>query len=377
MNESSKKTSAFGLSGEKIARLLSIGRENESPAIVHENEDAADLQIEGYEIVEKIAEAGQGLVWRALQQSTGRHVAIKVPRLGSVTSERARIRFEREIELAARLKHPNIARIYDSGVDRGQYYYVMDFIEGSNLDDYVRKHDLTYRQILELVRTICGAVQHAHQNRVIHRDLKPSNIIITADGRPYVVDFGLAKAIFEDEQGPTLSMDGETVGTPAYMSPEQAAGRVDEVDTRTDIYSLGVILFNLLTGESPHDLSGSRQQVLCRIADGQVKRPRTICRSIDKDLETLLLKALDRDPDRRYPTASALAEDIENYLDDLPLIARSPSATYWLKKFIRRNAALSSAVLIAIITLVVGLIATTSMYFQADHARETSGSYSA
>ena len=155
MDKSSKKTSAFGLSGEKIARLLSIGREDESPAIVHENEDAADLQIEGYEIVEKIAEAGQGLVWRALQQSTGRDVAIKVPRLGSVTSERARIRFEREIELAARLKHPNIARIYDSGVDRGQYYYIMDFVEGSNLDDYVRKHNLTHRQILELMRMIC------------------------------------------------------------------------------------------------------------------------------------------------------------------------------------------------------------------------------
>jgi serine/threonine protein kinase/tetratricopeptide (TPR) repeat protein len=369
MDKSSKKTSAFGLSAEKIARLLSIGREDDLSGRVREDEFVADLRIEGYEIVEKIAEAGQGQVWRAIQLSTDRDVAIKVPRLGSVTSERARIRFEREIELAARLKHPNIARIYDSGVDQGQYYYVMDFVDGLNLDEYVRQNKLTHRQILEVVRTICQAVQHAHQNRVIHRDLKPSNIIITEDGHPYVVDFGLAKAILEDEQAPAISVDGETVGTPAYMSPEQAAGRVDEVDTRTDIYSLGVILYNLLTGESPHDLSGSRQQVLHRIADGQIKRPRTICRSIDRDLETLLLKTLDHDQDRRYATVSALADDIVNYLDGTPLMAGPPSTTYRLRKFVRRNAALSSAVLIAIITLVVGLIATTSMYVQADHAR--------
>ena len=369
MDKSSKKTSAFGLSGEKIAHLLSIGREDDLSGVVREDRYSAELRIEGYEIIEKIAEAGQGQVWRAIQLSTGRQVAIKAPRVRSLNSEEGMLRFEREIELIARLEHPHIARIYDSGVDQGQYYYVMDFISGLNLDEYVRQNKLTHRQILELVRTICLAVQHAHQNRVIHRDLKPSNIIITGDGHPYIVDFGLAKAILEDEQGPTISMDGETVGTPAYMSPEQAAGRVDEVDTRTDIYSLGAILFNLLTGESPHDLSGSRQQVLRRIEDGQAKRPRTVCRSIGRDLETLLLKTLDRDPNRRYSTASSLADDIENYLDDAPLMAGPPSTTYRLKKFIRRNAALSSAVLAAVVTLIVGLIITTAMYIQADRAR--------
>jgi serine/threonine protein kinase/Tfp pilus assembly protein PilF len=369
MDKSSKKTSAFGLSGEKIAHLLSIGREEDLSGVVHKDRYSAELRIDGYEIIEKIAEAGQGQVWRAIQLSTGRQVAIKVPRVKSVNSEEAMLRFEREIELVARLKHPNIARIYDSGVDQGQYYYVMDFVSGLNLDEYVRQNKLTHRQVLELVRTICLAVQHAHQNRVIHRDLKPSNIIITGDGHPYIVDFGLAKAILEDEQGHTISMDGETVGTPAYMSPEQAAGRIDEVDTQTDIYSLGVILFNLLTGESPHDLSGSRQQVLRHIADGQVKRPRTVCRSIDRDLEALLLKALDRDPNRRYSTASSLADDIKNYLDDTPLMAGPPSTTYRLMKFVRRNVALSSAVLAAVVILIVGLIITTTIYIQADRAR--------
>jgi serine/threonine protein kinase/Tfp pilus assembly protein PilF len=369
MDKSSKKTSAFGLSGEKIARLLSIGHEDDLSGVERKDEYVADFRIEGYEIIEKIAEAGQGQVWRAIQLSTGRQVAVKAPKVRSVNSEETILRFEREIELVARLKHPNIAHIYDSGVDQGQYYYVMDFVNGLNLDEYVRQNKLTHRQTLELVRTICQAVQHAHQNRVIHRDLKPSNIIISGDGHPYIVDFGLAKTILEDEQGPTISMDGETLGTPAYMSPEQAVGRVEEVDTRTDIYSLGVILFNLLTGKFPHDLTGSRQQVLSRIADGQVKRPRTICRSIDRDLETLLLKALDHDPDRRYSTASGLADDIENYLNGAPLMAGPPSTTYRLKKFIRRNTALSSAVLAAILILIAGLITTIVMYIQADQAR--------
>ena len=184
MDKSSKKTSAFGLSGEKIARLLSVGREDDLSGVVREDRYSAELRIEGYEIIEKIAEAGQGQVWRAIQLSTGRQVAIKSPRVRSLNSEGIMLRFEREIELIARLEHPHIARIYDSGVDQGQYYYVMDFISGLSLDEYVRQNKLTHRQILELVRTICQAVQHAHQNRVIHRDLKPSNIIITGDDIP-------------------------------------------------------------------------------------------------------------------------------------------------------------------------------------------------
>ncbi|MCP4451840.1 MAG: serine/threonine protein kinase, partial [Planctomycetes bacterium] len=218
---------------------------------------------------------------------------------------------------------PNIVSIYDSGANRGQYYYVMDFVEGSNLDAYVRQHNLTHRQILELMQTICQAVQHAHQKGVIHRDLKPSNIIVTLDGRPFIVDFGLAKSFLEDDQNLVLSLDGETVGTPAYMSPEQAAGHTDKVDTRTDVYSLGVALFSLLTGSNPHDLSGTRLEVIHRIAEQEVMRPRTLDHNIDKDIEALLLKALDRDPDRRYSSAAGLAEDIDNYLKGEPLNARS------------------------------------------------------
>jgi serine/threonine protein kinase/Tfp pilus assembly protein PilF len=374
MSKSSDKKSAFGLSGEQIERLLSIGY-GKSPDVAEplSSSNASDRerthskvegseptpQIDGYEVIEKVAEAGQGQVWRALQHSTGRVVAIKVPRLGKVTSERARVRFEREIELAARLKHPNIARIYDSGVDRGQYYYVMDFVEGLNLNEYVRQHGLTHRQILELMRTICQAVQHAHQNGIIHRDLKPSNIIVTDSGRPFIIDFGLAKGFSEDDRNLVVSVDGETLGTPAYMSPEQAAGHTDKVDTRTDVYSLGVTLFTLLTGSNPHDLSGTRLEVMHRIAEKEVMRPRILNRKIDKDIEALLLKSLERDPDRRYSSAAGLADDIDNYLKGEPLIAGSQSNMYRLTKFLKRNKLLVTSVAVVLVMLVTGIMVST------------------
>ncbi len=384
MSKSSDKESVFGLSGKQIERLLSVGysgnpdvEDPSSSTDTFEDRDAGSevagsepsFRIDGYEIIEKIAEAGQGQVWRALQRSTGRDVAIKVPRLGSVTSERARIRFEREIELAARLKHPNMARIYDSGVDRGQYYYVMDFVKGLNLDDYVRQHSLTHRQILELMRIICRAVQHAHQNGIIHRDLKPSNIIVTDDGHPFIVDFGLAKGFLEDDQNLAVSIDGETVGTPAYMSPEQAAGHTDEVDTRTDVYSLGVTLFTLLTDSNPHDLSGSRLEVIHRIADEEVTRPRSLNPQMDKDIEALLLKVLDRDPDGRYSSAAGLTEDLDNYLKGKPLIAGSQSGVYRLKKFVKRNKLLATSIAAVLVVLVAGVLVSTILAIGQARAR--------
>lgn len=387
MSESADKKSAFGLSGEQIERLLSVGygeerdieeapssvaASDQEPALNAVEASESFLQIDGYEVIEKVAEAGQGQVWRALQQSTDRQVAIKVPRVGSVTSERARVRFEREVELAARLKHPNIARIYDSGVNRGQYYFVMDFIEGLKLDEYVRQHHLTHRQILELMRTICQAVQHAHQKGIIHRDLKPSNIIITDDGRPFIIDFGLAKGLGDDDQNLVLSMDGEAVGTPAYMSPEQAAGHTDIVDTRTDVYSLGVTLFALLTDSNPHDLSGTRLEVMHRIAEQDVIRPRTLNRNIDKDIEALLLKALDKDPDRRYSSAAGLTEDIDNYLKGEPLMAGSQSTVHRLTKFVKRNWLVVTSMAAVLIVLFAGVVVSAVLAVGQARARAES-----
>jgi len=195
-----KKKSTYGLKPEQLSRLLSIGSKGSKSEDAKSTEktkqaDApssklqAQPQIEGYEILGKLGEAGQGQIWRALQLSTNRQVALKVPRAGLISSDKALARFEREVELAAALKHPNIAQIHDSGIHQGIYYYAMDLIEGMQLDEYVKQHDLNFRQILELMKTIDQAVQHAHQNGVIHRDLKPSNIVVTEDGQPYIVDF--------------------------------------------------------------------------------------------------------------------------------------------------------------------------------------------
>jgi len=309
--------------------------------------DAADLgtggqtgavpEVEGYRILGPLGQGGMGTVWRAVQQSTRREVALKILGWGVLGSQKNRRRFEREVELASRLEHPHIARVYDSGLYEGLYYYAMELIEGLPLDEFAEKHGLDQRQTLELVRKVCRAVQYAHQRGVIHRDLKPSNILVTEDGQPHVLDFGLAKGNLEGEATLTISVGGDVLGTPAYMSPEQAAGKVDRVDTRSDVYSLGVILYRLLTGEPPHDLTGDRREVLRRIAEEEPRRPREVAKDLDRELEALLLKALAHDPDGRYASAGDLADDIDRYLAGEPLSAKAPTMGYFLYKRLRKH----------------------------------------
>ncbi len=291
--------------------------------------------IEGYRILAKIGQGGMGTVWRAVQLSTRREVALKLLAIAPGSGKK-KARFEREVELAAMLEHPNLARVYDSGAEQGWYYYAMELIEGMHLDTFVNTNRYNKRQIIELMSTICRAIQVAHQRGVIHRDLKPSNILVTSDGQPHVVDFGLAKTLMESDSEVPISIDGDVAGTPAYMSPEQAAGRVSQVDTRSDVYSLGVILYQLLTGSTPHDTSGTSYQVLKRIIEQEPRTPRSVSRMVDRELEALLMKALAREPERRYPSAGELASDLENYLRGDPLTAKQPTFAYFLLKRARK-----------------------------------------
>lgn len=271
--------------------------------------------VDGYAVTGRLGEGGMGVVWRAEQLSTGRMVALKLMSVASFGSERARLRFEREVRLTTRLEHQQIARVYESGLHRGAYYYAMELVEGTPLDRYVGERNLNERAILELMRSVCAPVGHAHRLGIVHRDLKPNNILVDAAGVPHVLDFGLAKAI-QDAQtsGPAVTMDGDFAGTPAFMAPEQAAGSLDSCDTTTDVYALGVVLFHLLTGVFPHDLGGSRLEVLRRRSETQPRRLLDVRPDADRKLDGLLTRALSQQPENRYATAGELGEAIDCYL---------------------------------------------------------------
>ena len=295
--------------------------------------DPSDFpEVAGYHVSGFIGSGGMSSVWRAMPVSTGRHVALKL--MGGVLfgSKAARARFEREVELIARLNHPNIAQIYDSGVSRGVYYYAMELIEGRHLDQYVRDHGLSLRQTLQLLRKLCLALEHAHQRGVIHRDLKPTNIVVSDDGEPHLLDFGLARDAEPEGRGLSVSRAGDVAGTVVYMAPEQAAGQTDRIATATDVYSLGVIGFVLLSGQYPRDVSGSDFDIQRRIIDEQPRRPRQVNPKLDRDLEAMLLKAMAHEPDRRYPSAGLLGEDIRRYLHGDTISARSLTTGYFLRK---------------------------------------------
>lgn len=324
----------------------------------------------GYVIIREIHRGGQGVVYQALHKGTKRKVAIKVMREGAIAGARERTRFEREVEILAQLDHPNIVAVHDSGTVEGNFFYVMDYISGATLDVWVSQSNLSLGQILELFARICDAVNAAHLKGVIHRDLKPANIRVDANGQPHVVDFGLAKVatgeISDDDR--LMTMTGQFIGSLPWASPEQAQGIPGMIDVRTDVYSLGVMLYQMLTGRFPYQVVGAMRDVLDNILRSEPARPSTVRRQINDEVETIILKCLSKERDRRYQNAGDVARDILHYLRGEPIEAKRDSGWYVLRKTARRYRGVSAVVLLFLVTLVTFSVVISALYAQRTRA---------
>ena len=286
-----------------------------------------------YELLELLGRGGMGRVYRARHLRLERVVALKMLVGGGLASEAELHRFRAETEAAARLDHPNIVPIYEVGEHDGCPYFTMKYVEGGNLADNLEKFRGNGRRVAEVLSVLARAVHHGHQRGILHRDLKPANVILDAGGRPHVADFGVARHL-EKEAEHTRS--GIVVGTPGYMSPEQAAGRSRNLTTATDVYGLGAILYELLTGQPPFT-ADTPTQVLRRVLETEPTPPHQLAPGIDRDLETLCLKCLEKDPARRYGSAEELAEELERYLRGEPILARPMGRAARVWRWCRRH----------------------------------------
>lgn len=373
-----------------------------SPASIHQASGPIPQQIGSYRIIRKIGEGGMGSVYEAEQENPRRRVALKVIKHGFASAQALR-RFELEAQLLGRLQHAGIAQVYEAGTaDTGlgpQPFFAMEFIDGAALLEYADRQQLGTRQRLELMARICDAVQHAHLKGIIHRDLKPGNILVTDDvttgltasgerytqsrransfnvlsmgAQPKILDFGIARATDSDIQATTMQTNvGQIIGTLPYMSPEQVAADPQALDTRSDVYALGIIAFELLTGRLPYEIQNKMIHEAVRTIREEEPPPlSTINRVYRGDVETIVAKALEKEKTRRYQSAAELADDIRRYLRDEPIVARPPSTIYQIKKFAARNRALVGGVVAVFVVLVAGTVISTREYFKAAAARD-------
>ena len=307
-----------------------------------------------YRLVRLIGRGGMGAVYEAEQDRPRRSVALKVIKPGLAGPAMVR-RFEQESQALGRLHHPGIAQIYEAGTaDAGagpQPYFAMELVRGAALLQYADSHGLTTRQRLELLARICDAVDHAHQRGIIHRDLKPANIIVDDSGQPKILDFGVARVTDSDVQSTRHTEVGQLVGTLAYMSPEQVLADPLELDTRSDVYSLGVILYELLGRRLPYTTT-HLHEIARAIRDEDPVPLSAIDRAYRGDIEIIVAKALEKDKGRRYGSVAALADDIRRHLRDDPIVARPAGTVYQLQKFAKRHKALVGGTMAVIVVFV-------------------------
>jgi len=298
-----------------------------------------------YELLEEIGRGGQGIVYLARQKSLNRTVALKVISPGQWASRAHLKRFRREAQTAASLDHPNIVSIYEVGEHDGSCYFSMKFVEGGQLDEVVRRTPISIRQAVEMIAKLSRTVHYAHQHGILHRDIKPGNILLDTNGEPHLTDFGLARLVEADSN---VTGTREAMGTPSYMAPEQALGHNDEITSATDVYGLGAVLYQLLTGHPPFAADTTYETIRLSL-EMEPREPRLLNPKLDRELSTICLKCLEKDPKRRYPSALALAEDLEHWLKHEPIQAKRSGFVAHARKWLQRNPAIAA--------LVVSLIA--------------------
>src|SRR5437763_5595033 len=334
---------ALGILPDAVAEVDSsagsldeLSRDNTKPTSgVKEAVRAATMlgELDDYELLEEIGRGGQGVVFRARQKSLNRTVALKVSSLGQWASKAHLKRFRREAEAAASLDHPGIVPIYEVGEREGACYFSMKFVEGGQLDEVVKRAPMSIRQAAELIAKVARTVHYAHEHGILHRDIKPGNILLDAKGEPLLTDFGLVRLV---EAESTITRTREALGTPSYMAPEQAAGEQRKLSNATDVYGLGAVLYQLLTDHPPF-AGGTTYETIKLLLDTEPRQPRLLNPKIDRDLSTICLKCLEKDPQRRYPSALALAEDLERWLKHAPIRARRTGVFTHARKWVRRN----------------------------------------
>lgn len=371
----------------------------ERPLIETCLDEVAEIEpgrIDGYEILREIGRGGSGRVFEARQASPRRRVALKILK-GTALGPRVQQRFQQEIEILGLLEHPGICRIYDAGKSElfsrdGDFlgerlFFAMELVEGQPITTYARQHALGLRARIELLLGVAEAVAQAHESGVLHRDLKPANILVaeevtaspeTTTGNPRnrtrtkVLDFGIGRLLDENSLDQSrLTLEGAVFGTPAYMSPEQFLGERGRVDTRSDVWALGVLGYELLAGSHPFMVEGASPLRIQALITGQDPKPLRRCvKGLDRDAETLIEKAMEKDPERRYPTARGFAEDLRRLLRSEPILARPPSVLYQLHKWADRHRAMAAGLGIGLLGLVIGLVLSLRFAFEARADRD-------